>query len=67
VCARSIAVLGPAYSILAVFIPKIAAFSLPLRNQQAVTPAVPAAALSPFARITEDLSQDYESIKEAAK
>jgi hypothetical protein len=64
---RSIAVLGPAYSVLAVFIPKIAALRLPLRNPQAATPAVSAAAPPPFARITEVLSEDYESIMEAAK
>ena len=47
--ARSIAVLGPAYSVFPVFIPTIAAFHVSLRTQQADTPAVSAAALPRFA------------------
>ena len=65
--ARSIAVLGPAHSVLAVFIPKSAALRLLARNQQAATPAVSATAPPRFARITEILSEDYESTKEAPK
>ncbi|WP_263351237.1 hypothetical protein [Acidicapsa acidisoli] len=47
--ARSIAVLGPAYSVFPVFIATIAALSVPLSTQQADPPAISAAALLPFA------------------
>jgi len=47
--ARSIAVLGPAYSVFAVFIATIAALSMPMHLQQADPSAVSAVAPPPFA------------------
>jgi len=64
--ARSISVLGPAYSVFGVFIATIATLSVPCEPAGGY-PGCFCRSTAALCRIAEVLSQDCESMKEAPK